>query len=405
KPNADLNKYGGWKTGPKLKATGFFRVEKLNNKWWLVDPEGRLFWSHGIDCVHSSAYTPISDRENYYKALPQKDSKLAQFYGRGSWAPHGYYNTHTPYKTYDFFKANLVKKYGDDWQDIFADLAHKRLSHWGLNTIANWSDANIYKMQRTPYTATIHFSAKIIEGSQGYWGKFYDVFDDSFRENMRKKMQQQIDNTANDPWCIGYFVHNEIAWGDDVSLAVATLKSPADQPAKKVFVNDLKAKYKTIKAINTAWNTDHASWKHLLESTAEPDREKAKKDLNEFYKKIADKYFTTIRQELKAIAPNQLYMGCRFSRVNDTAARSAARHCDIVCYNRYHYSVADLALPDKIDKPIIIGEFHFGALDRGMFHTGLKATKDQNDRALKYKEYVRGALKNQYIVGTHWFQY
>jgi len=55
--------------------------------------------------------------------------------------------------------------------------------------------------------------------------------------------------------------------------------------------------------------------------------------------------------------------------------------------------------------PIIVGEFHFGALDRGMFHTGLRPTRNQDDRARKYKEYVQGALRNRYIVGTHWFQY
>lgn len=40
-----------------------------------------------------------------------------------------------------------------------------------------------------------------------------------------------------------------------------------------------------------------------------------------------------------------------------------------------------------------------------MFHTGLKKTANQQDRAAKYKSYVRGALRNPYIVGTHWLQY
>ena len=62
-------------------------------------------------------------------------------------------------------------------------------------------------------------------------------------------------------------------------------------------------------------------------------------------------------------------------------------------------------MPDNLDKPLIIGEFHFGALDRGMFHTGLKATADQRDRAEKYRSYVLGALRNPAIVGTHWFQF
>ena len=46
-PN-DRSAYGGWAKGPRLKATGHFRTEKHQGKWWLVDPEGYLFWSHGI---------------------------------------------------------------------------------------------------------------------------------------------------------------------------------------------------------------------------------------------------------------------------------------------------------------------------------------------------------------------
>jgi hypothetical protein len=86
-------------------------------------------------------------------------------------------------------------------------------------------------------------------------------------------------------------------------------------------------------------------------------------------------------------------------------ARAAAKFCDVVGYNRYEYSVEALKLPDGIDMPIIIGEFHFGALDRGMFHTGLRRTESQQDRADKYRSYVESALRNPYIVGTHWFQY
>jgi hypothetical protein len=53
----------------------------------------------------------------------------------------------------------------------------------------------------------------------------------------------------------------------------------------------------------------------------------------------------------------------------------------------------------------MVGEFHFGALDRGMFHPGLQKTANQQERASMYKSYVQGALRNRAIVGTHWFQY
>jgi len=401
----DRNQYGGWAAGPRLKATGFFRVQKYEDKWWLVDPEGRLFWSHGIDCVRSANPTPITDRQHYYQNLPEDNSPFAQFYGTGSWAPHGYYQNHSPYKTYDFTQANLLRKYGQNWQQAFAEITHRRLKSWGINTIANWSQESIYLLRKMPYVGTISYTAKKLEGSTGYWGKFYDVFDPSFRQALQQRLAAEKGKSIGDPWCVGYFVNNELSWGDEVSLALAALISPPEQPAKRVFIEDLKAKYKTIDNLNAVWGTKHASWQALLQSTEPPDKKKAWADLTAFYTKTAETYFATIREELKKVAPNQLYMGCRFAWVNDRAARAAAKYCDIVSYNRYKYSVEEHRLPDGIDKPIIIGEFHFGALDRGMFHTGLRKTANQKDRAEKYKGYVQGALRNPYIVGTHWFQY
>lgn len=399
------NKYGGWAEGPKLKATGFFHVQKHKGKWWLVDPTGKLFWSHGIDCVRPVNATPITGRERYFRNLPGKDSPFAQFYGEAARAPLGYYKDHTPYRTYDFTRANLLRKYGEDFEQTFADVTHRRLASWAVNTIANWSEEKIYLLRWTPYTATISFDARKLEGSEGYWGKFYDVFDPSFEANLRQRLEREKGQTAGDSWCIGYFIHNELAWGDDTSLSLATLISPADQPAKIVFVEDLKAKYQTIEELNQAWGTNHASWEALLQNQKAPDKAKAKPDLEEFYTKTAETYFSTIRRELKRAAPEQLYLGCRFAWVNDRAARAATKFCDVVSYNRYTYSVQDTKLPDGIDMPVIIGEFHFGALDRGMFHTGLRRAENQKDRAEKYAAYVRGALRNPYIIGTHWFQY
>ena len=141
----------------------------------------------------------------------------------------------------------------------------------------------MYLLRLTPYVGTIQFEARRLEGSEGYWGKFYDVFDASFQDNLRKRLESERGKTAGDPWCIGYFVHNELSWGDDTSLAVAALVSPADQPAKTVFVNDLEAKYETIENLNQAWGTNHESWKALLESRQAPDKAKAREDLQEFY--------------------------------------------------------------------------------------------------------------------------
>ena len=178
-----------------------------------------------------------------------------------------------------------------------------------------------------------------------------------------------------------------------------------DQPAKKVFIDDLKAKYGSIEKLNEVWETKYESWNALMQNRQTPDRKKAYADLTEFYTKTAERYFKVCRDAVKKVAPNNLYLGCRFAWVNNLAVKASSKYCDIISYNFYLRSVEDIRLPEGIDTPVIIGEFHFGALDRGMFHTGLQATENQEDRANAYKNYVSGAMKNPQIVGSHWFQY
>ncbi len=403
----NIGKFGGWLAGPRLKATGFFRTEKVDGKWWIVDPEGYLFWTAGINCVASDAVpTGITHREKYFEQLPNQDSRFAQFYGEGTFASHGFYKDKLPYKTYNFYQSNLYRKYGDEWLEKFRETAHKRIRDWGMNTIGFVSDFGATRQHKTPYVGSIWINdTPKIEGSEGFWGKFHDIFDPAFRQAVNNSVEAQKEG-ANDPWCIGYFVDNELSWGLLGSLSVGTLKSPASQPAKIEFVNDLKAKYGKIEALNSVWDTNHVSWEAFLQTTTPPDFEKAKEDLIVFYKKIADTYFKIINEEVKKVAPNQNYLGCRFAWANnEVVLTSASKYLDIMSFNKYEYSIEDFKLPEVVDKPVMIGEFHFGALDRGSFHVGIKKAKDQSERGQMYQDYVQGALRHPNIVGAHWFQY
>jgi hypothetical protein len=365
-----------------------------------------LFWSHGVDCVGFEGATPITDREFYFAELPAENSPLAACYGQGSWAPHNYYEHKGTYHTFNFRAANLQRKYGTDWQSQAADQAHRRLRSWGMNTIANWSDARIYSLRRTPYVVSAGSGgAKSLEGSTGYWGKFPDPFDPSFRAAIERRMQAERDKSAGDPFCIGYFVDNELGWGDQLSLAKAALASPPEQAAKQAFLSDLEAKYHTIEQLNAAWGTTHANWQALRDGRQPPEDQRARADLEGFYTRLAEEYFRIARDAVKQVAPQQLYLGCRFAWVNELGARAAAKYCDVIGYNLYQDSIDTFQLPAGVDRPVLVGEFHFGALDRGLFHTGLRPTATQQDRAAAYRKYVTGALRNSCLVGTHWFQY
>jgi hypothetical protein len=426
------NRYGGWKNGPQLEATGFFRTEKHKGKWWLVDPEGRLFWSLGIDCVRfdgEDTYwcngTVLTERKHYFKDIPELDSPFGRFYGKYPSVPSGYYKGKGTIEIFTFSESNLLRKYGKDYEALCVELVHRRLRSWGQNTMGNWSDGRTKALRRTPYVANIeYYSSRKIEGSKGFFGKFPDPFSPDFRRDLRERLDrehvgfmiyswrlgrfvhnEELGGFASDPWCLGIFVDNELGWGNEISLALASLASPPDQPAKIAFLEDLKNKYKEIQDLNDAWGTYHASWNDLLRATETPDEKKAGPDLRNFYTRIAEEYFRICRGEVKRASPNHLYLGCRFQSCNDRAVRAAAKYCDLLSYNPYTYDVSEYRPPSGIDMPVIIGEFQFGALDRGMFSTRLVRAENQQDRAEKYKSYVQGALRNPFYVGAHWFQY
>ncbi len=397
------NKYGSWMNGPKLDGTGNFRVEKYEGKWWIVDPEGYLFWSHGVVRVTpSSAITPLDKRDFYFEGLPKEGDEYAEFYHTYDTLLQPYYVARNIQNTYDFSAANIKRKYGDDWRQTYADMSHRRLKSWGLNTIANSSDRSIALMRLTPYIDRFELKSPELEASEGVWWKFRDPFHPEFKTNFNKQLLERK-HELDDPWCVGFFVDNEIDWGESYTLGEWTMQCSEKQPAKQEMIEMLKAKYKTIESLNNAWKTAYPSWDELLKSTKKPPLS-AQTDCTDFSAIMTEAYFKNVRDEFKKVAPHKLYMGCRFARSNENVLRIGAKYCDVISYNIYKIDLNGFSLPEGIDKPVMIGEFHFGALDRGMFHPGLVKTADQKERAMRYSGYVESALRHPNIIGTHWHQ-
>jgi hypothetical protein len=109
---------------------------------------------------------------------------------------------------------------------------------------------------------------------------------------------------------------------------------------------------------------------------------------------------------LKALDPDHLFLGSRFAWYTPEAVEACAEFCDVLSFNVYQRRLtpASWTFLEALDRPAIIGEFHFGALDRGMFHTGLVAAASQEERGRFYQEYVQSVLAHPNFVGCHWFR-
>ncbi|MFH1738262.1 MAG: beta-galactosidase [bacterium] len=416
-PGKDRCGFGGWQDGPLLKSTGFFRTAFLvdgketdpkdasRGRWWLVTPEGRLFYSLGVDCVWNTEYTEVSGQENLFTWLPEKDDPLSGFL------------TGTDPIRINFYGMNLFRKYGVEWQNAWRERTVQRLKSWGFNTIGNWSQHDMFRLKRVPYTVAIHYSWDNVKWFETAWRAMLDVFDPGFATIVENRIQDAVKEWKDDPWCLGYFVDNELSWsgwGDDIrqrcDIPLRVLTQDKSLPSKQEFVKRLKDKYKEITELNQAWNTEFSSWEAFLSApynAREDITEAFVLDLRDFLEHFARRYFSIVSETIKKHAPSQLYLGCRFASRPIEVVGVSAEYCDVISFNIYQKYVDQetYAFTNTLGKPCIIGEFHFGALDRGMFSAGLGPVEDQEARGRSYVEYVRSVLNLPAFVGCHWFQY
>ena len=421
-----MSQYGGWAKGPQLEATGRFRTEMYDGKWTLVDPDGYLFFATGVDCVRfGDASTWIDGRNQMFKDLPSKDGELAEHFGHAAGVarpPLGLAEG----TTFNFYTANLERKYGEDYVNAWRDMTVARFKSWGFSSVGNWSEPELFfgkgEDLKITYTANawINGSHAMLKSGNEFAPEIADPFDPEFRVSAKKAFDEVAAyGVDDDKWCMGIYVDNEIAWGNPNELKthygsiLYTLEDDAAAPAshaKRAFIEKLKEIHKNdIKSLNSKWGTAIASWEELSKPyTVATLSDGVVEDLSTLLNFTADKYYSVVDEELEKALPNTLNLGSRFAEWGTSieVQKACAKYADIVSFNVYKDDIhQNWIYTEEINKPCIVGEFHFGATDRGMFSGGLVSAIDQEDRGDKYTHYMREVANNEYFVGAHWFQY
>nr|BAE97587.1 beta-agarase [Alteromonas sp. E-1] len=460
-PLADRSTFGGWKNGPKQPATGYFYPKKVDGKWWLVDPEGYLYFATGLDIIRlANAYTMtgydydattieqrsaddltpedskgkilISDeaqktrhlvsktRADMFEWLPKHTDPLGNHYDYNRDAHSG---PLLKGEAFSFYSANLERKYGEtepdsylrQWEKVTVD----RMLNWGFTSLGNWTDPKFYSNQRIPYFANgwIIGNFKTVSSGNDFWGGLPDPFDPVFKERALATAKAIAEETKNSPWCVGVFIDNEKSWGrseskeSEYGIVLNTLtRDGADSPTKNKFTQLMKEKYVDIAALNTAWGTSVESWDAFQKGVKTGiNNDVQLQDFSLLFTQYAEEYFKIVEGALTQYMPNHLYLGVRFADwgMPKDVVKAAAKYADVVSYNFYKEGLTKnkWTFLAELDKPSIIGEFHVGTTESGLFHPGLVHAANQEDRAKMYKEYMETVVDNPYFIGAHWFQY
>jgi agarase len=462
-PLPDRSRFGGWKDGPRLEATGYFRTEKVKGKWWLVDPDGYLFFSNGLANVRLANLTTLTGIDFRDKSVRQVDpeeitpedsigmiwvseqARESRFIssevrnGMFSWLPdygselaHNYSFRRSAHRgpldggeTFSFYRANLERRYGSAEPESFTrkweEVTLERMLDWGFTSMGNWVDPAFYPNQRVPYFANgwIIGDFKTLNSVLDVWAPMPDAYDPEFVRRADITISVIAEEIKSSPWCVGVFVDNEKSWGlrqgtvpERYSLILDALSREASEsPAKKAFTQHLQTTYGDVETLNTRWKTNLKSWEEFASGIKfEAYTQELVEDLSTMLHLLSEQYFRVVHDALRHYLPNHLYFGVRMAGwgMPEETVEAAVKYTDVLSFNIYEEGLLpeEWQFLEEIDLPSIIGEWHVGATsDTGLYHPGLVYASDQADRARMWRDYMESVLARPTMVGAHWFQY
>ncbi|HXN25030.1 MAG TPA: hypothetical protein VOA41_20035 [Candidatus Dormibacteraeota bacterium] len=358
---------------PAGKATGFFSIRKLGNRWYFLSPEGHPFWMRAVYAIN---------------LLEGGEATSSQ---------------------------TLRTKYQNDW-NLFAQHAVKKLRLWGFNALGEYSSAYTYPVatylrpsgnpNKMPFIRLLNLSyygtfnqghlapapfKTLLAGAvdpqiyKDWPGNIPDVFDPNFEvyaKNVAAELKAPKGETiftekspnggaphpslATTPWLIGTtpddtdylfgfgpgpeqpgrrgVVHPHIAWVIAVTRPEQTANTEIGSAfgerqtiryddtvvyAKRAWRDFLQQEYKAIESLNSAWGSKYTTFdsdggwpggKGLLDEsghnpwigsnpTGPFSSSRVAADLDKFLGVFADRYFRIVSQAIRAATPHHLVFG------------------------------------------------------------------------------------------------
>lgn len=349
------SRYGG-RADKKVKATGFFRVEKTGGRWWIADPEGHLMVKLGVNSVSTAAS--------------------------------------------DSSRQLMENRYGT--KQAWASQTRALIQSLGFNALGAWSDHEAFLQTKDEpgaplsYTIIKNFMSDYgkkrggtyqLSGHTGYPDNTIFVFDPEFPA-FCDEYARQLAKYKDDKNLFGYFSDNEMPF-QRLSLDRYLAKKDSTDPGRLAA-----RKWLLERNLDAAALTDSIR--------------------NEFLGYMADTYFSIVSKAIKKYDPNHLYLGSRFHSYEKKVPqvfRAAGRYIDVIAVNYYREWTP---LPEDLTnwtawsgRPFIITEWYTKGEDSGMpnYSGAGWIVRTQKDRGLFYQNFALALLESGNCVGFHWFKY
>ncbi len=349
-----LDRYGGCTDLPREQATGFFRTQKIDGRWWLIDPDGYRFYHVGINTVRE----PREAKKNFGSSEQWAEKVTAQFRGAG------------------------------------------------FNGLGNGSSERLQKVEQPLIWVRRHnflfaFAREkgLVEaasGTQGFPNRCMPVFHPGFPA-FCESYGAGLASTADDPTLLGIMTENEIQCPVDLldRYLAADVANPDLKPGRDAAA---------------AWLTARKGSTDLTGVT--------KRDRYAFIAYAFERYYALVTPIVRKHDPNHLYLGSRINYGagefdNPWFWKALAPYHDVVSVNYYgRWGAQADELGDWAawaDRPILFTEWYAKALDAvpklANTHGAGWVVHTQEDRGRYYQHFALAALETPNVVGWHFFKY
>jgi hypothetical protein len=417
--NTDV--YGAPTTVPWTDtATGYYRVKKINNYWWLLTPEGKPTFYIGLDHLPAT-YEPLpagtltTGRVNYFEQLPAPLFREP--------------NTDRVF----FYNQNLGTKYGASGEISSWVRALDRLRAWGFSgagkfkaTVPSVVAPSLNRFGATPEIVVLPIGnfqaipplpgAPSIDASQLI--AFPDIFNPAVRNQLQTFISTVIGNRTVDPNVVGWSLGNEIH-GIVTNTHVASILASGSQTDAKVnlinyAIDNIYSG--SVSQTAQAWQVPQASIRSqlyvaFLNNIPPSDLQQMRQF---FQKNLHRVYYETI----KTVDPNHLYFGFWIVPnlwVTSDDWRSLAQYTDVIGYNHFigtHVPSFYKDLSQTFDKPIFNGEFSFPPTYGGQRGYGTAyptragvASYDEAEAGARYAQFLTALRADPSAIGGSYFMY
>jgi hypothetical protein len=368
-----LSRYGGSLDRPSPGgSTGFFRAEKVGDRWWLVDPDGYQFFAVAMNAL----------------SLGKSPQTTAAFPG----------------------------KYGsrEAWRDHVTDW----MWELGYNGTGAWSSDKLLREapNRLPYCPTFSFMSRYGKkrggtyaepGHTGYPNKCMFVFDPEFRAHA-EEYAKQVAALADDPYLFGYFTDNELPFPADALDRF--LQLPENDHGRKAverwFEDRTGRAAPPVPPPAPRGTKPPPGVPPLPPGITAEDRE-------EFQAHVVDTYLSIVVGAIRKHDKNHVILGPRFygdERRSPRCFEVIGKYCDVIAVNLYHVWTPGEEVRNWekwSGRPSMITEWYAKGMDSGLTNiSGAGYTVyTQEDRGKFYQNFTLALVESKASVGWHWFKY